>query len=106
MKKQNKDIVWVDIDYNYYTLKELSDNYLLNILKYLQRGKGYLHLVEKRDIRKLFNEAKRRNLILSNDITLDTLFTVYDEAQEYLKKMKEPKLFSIIKGNLANKRVM
>lgn len=59
---EEKDYVWCDRDYNYYTLEEIDDKYLLNILKFLSNGGGYSSKLSEEKIRKLFNEAKKRKL--------------------------------------------
>jgi len=63
-----KNIAWVDRDYNKYTLEEISNRYLMNILRFLCRGGGYTDYLDKDKIQTLFDEAEKRGIKHTIDI--------------------------------------
>lgn len=71
---------WVDRDYKYYRMDEISDRYLLNILKFLCRGGGYLSFLSQERIVNLFRESDRRGL--NHEYDLSHAIMLYD-AREY-----------------------
>ncbi|MGV4321181.1 hypothetical protein [Bacillus mojavensis] len=60
---------WVDRDYKYYQMEEISDRYLLNILKFMCRGGGYTSFLSHERIENLFKEADRRGLNHGYDLS-------------------------------------
>lgn len=68
-----REVAWIDRFGNKYTMDELSDRYLLNILGFLCRGGGYVHFLTEERITNLFNEAARRGLHHNHhlDVALD-----------------------------------
>ena len=57
-----KDYVWQDVNGNKYELKDIDDKYLLNILRFIKNGGGYIAFLDDEKIEKLYNEAIRRKL--------------------------------------------
>ena len=57
-----KDYVWKDIKGNKYELKDIDDKYLLNILKFIKNGGGYVSFLDDEKIEKLYEEAIIRKL--------------------------------------------
>ena len=54
--------VWMDINHNKFSLNEISDSYLINILAFVKNGRGYVDYLNEYKIRKLFKEAEERGL--------------------------------------------
>lgn len=78
---KEKDIVWCDVNNNKYTLKEIDDRYLLNILRFISRGGGYKDFLDEGKIRKLYNEANRRKI--KHNLKLVDLISAYYEKVYY-----------------------
>lgn len=57
-----RETVWVDINGKEYSIEEINDRYLLNILKFISRGGGYTYFMSDEMITKLYKEANRRKL--------------------------------------------
>lgn len=57
-----KDYVWQDINGNKYELEDIDNRYLLNILRFIQKGGGNISFLDDRKIKKLYNEAIKRKL--------------------------------------------
>jgi len=57
-----ENAAWVNIEHKPYTMAEITDEYLLNILAFLCRGGGYKYFVTPEKIKALFKEAKTRGL--------------------------------------------
>lgn len=74
----NKNYVWCDRNYNYYTLEDIDDRYLLNILKFISNGGGYVYNINANNIRSLYEEASRRNLKHNYDLR-DLLLAYYQK---------------------------
>lgn len=64
----NKEKVWKDINHSKLSLNEISDKYLLNILKFVEKGRGHVDYLNEDRIRKLFKEADDRKLKHSCDV--------------------------------------
>lgn len=63
MKNILKDeYVWCDRNHRYWTLKEIDDRYLLNILRFISNGGGYTEAMNEKNITALFKEANKRKL--------------------------------------------
>lgn len=75
---EKRDEVWCDINGKKYILQEIDDRYLLNILKFIARGGGYTDFLSEEKIKKLYNEATRRN-IKHNLKLKDLLNEFYDK---------------------------
>jgi len=58
----NDEYVWADINGKCYTIDEIDDRYLLNILKFIARGGGYTDFLDDDRIKKLYYEAKKRKI--------------------------------------------
>lgn len=67
--------VWCDKNYKTYTLKEIDDRYLLNILKFISNGGGYTEFMSEKTITLLFNEAKKRGI--KHNYELEQLISAY-----------------------------
>lgn len=53
---------WIDREGKSYTMDEISNKHLLNILRFMCNGGGYTYFLSKERIKDLFNEADRRRL--------------------------------------------
>ncbi|MED1125555.1 hypothetical protein [Bacillus atrophaeus] len=62
MGLMDKQIAWIDISRKSYYMEEISDAYLLNIIKFVNKGGGYLDFLTEEKIINLFKEADRRCL--------------------------------------------
>lgn len=78
-----REEAWMDRFGNKYTMDELTDHYLLNILGLLCRGGGYVHFLTEERITNLFNEAARRGL--HHDCHLDVALYHHREKEFFLK---------------------
>lgn len=58
-----KETAWIDIDFNEYTMDEITDRYLLNIIKFMAKGGGYNDFLTYEKRQDLVDEAIRRGLI-------------------------------------------
>lgn len=58
----DKPIAWMDINRKSYYMEQISDEYLLNIIKFVSKGGGYLNFLTEKKIRNLFREADIRGL--------------------------------------------
>lgn len=74
---KEEDVVWVDINKNKFTLAQIDDRYLLNILNFIKKGGGYVNYMNDERITKLYKEAKRRKLKF--DFKLKELIDAYHE---------------------------
>lgn len=54
--------VWVDREYNHYTIEQISDRYLKNILRFICNGGGHLEYLDEDKITRLFAEAEVRKI--------------------------------------------
>lgn len=63
-----KQIAWIDRNCKKYSMDEISDEYLLNILTFICDGGGYDHFLTKEKITNLFNEAEKRGLPHTNSL--------------------------------------
>lgn len=73
-------IAWLNIDREPFTLKEISNVYLGNILRFIAVGGGHDDFVNTEVIVDLFEEAEKRNLNLNLD--LSELITVQLNKQK------------------------
>lgn len=58
-----KQVAWIDINNKHYTMNEISDAHLLNILKFIGDGGGYGHFLTVDKTGDLLKEAFDRGLI-------------------------------------------
>jgi hypothetical protein len=75
-------IAWIDRGRRKYTMDEITDSHLVNILKFLCKGGGYMDFVTPEKIIELFEEAERRDL--EHTQSLGTAIMLYG-----LRTMKE-----------------
>jgi hypothetical protein len=68
-------IAWIDRGRRQYTMDEIEDSHLINILKFLCRGGGYMDFVTHEKIIALFEEADERGL--KHNQNLGTAIMVY-----------------------------
>lgn len=57
-----KGIAWIDVHHRKYKMDQISDSYLSNILKFINRGGGYDQFVTVENVSNLYEEATRRGL--------------------------------------------
>lgn len=57
-----KKVFWIDENNNKYKSDEISDEYLLIIIKYISMGGGYLFFLNERVIDDIYDEALIRGL--------------------------------------------
>lgn len=81
MRRNRANYVWYDVNYNAYTLQDIDDRYLLNILNFISKGGGYTELMTEKNIEKLFKEANRRKL--KHNHTLKQLKEAFREKLSY-----------------------
>ena len=55
-------VIWVDRQGNHLVTDEISDRYLINILKFVSSGRGHLWFLDENIIDSLFKEADKRNI--------------------------------------------
>lgn len=55
-------VAWIDVDNNEYSLSDISDEHLLNILNFINRGGGYDSFVTVPVVGNLYSEAIERGL--------------------------------------------
>jgi hypothetical protein len=77
-----KDYVWCDINGNKYTLEQIDDRYLLNILSFINKGGGYTDFMSDSKITKLFKEANKR--MLKHNLKLNQLKEAYHEKLSWV----------------------
>lgn len=77
MDYDSEDYVWEDINGNFYTLQDIDDRYLLNILRFIRKGGGYIDFLDEDKIKKLYEEARKRKLKFN--ILLDELINAFYE---------------------------
>lgn len=58
----NTDTVWIDKDYNTYSVEQISDRYLKNILRFICNGGGHVGMMNEQQIKTLFDEAEKRGI--------------------------------------------
>ena len=81
MRKNRANYVWYDVNLKAYTLQDIDDRYLLNILNFISRGGGYTDLMTEKNIELLFNEANKRKL--KHKHTLKQLKEAFREKLSY-----------------------
>lgn len=59
---------WVDRQLKRYKMEDIKDSHLLNILRYMCKGGGYVDYMSFEIIENLFAEADKRGLKHSNSI--------------------------------------
>lgn len=75
------EYVWVDRNRNHYKLEDISNSYLLNIIKFICDGGGFTDEMSERKIKMLFDEAKKRNL--QHKFQLEKAISAYHEKLSY-----------------------
>lgn len=60
MVRRMNEIAWIDVYGRKYTMDEISDEHLLNIVKFVSNGGGHPHFMTEEVIRNLFIEVDRR----------------------------------------------
>lgn len=73
----DKDCVWKDKDGKEYTLADISDGYLFNILSFIANGGGYVDFLDVDKIKKLYKESKIRKI--KHSFTLEQLLNAFYE---------------------------
>jgi hypothetical protein len=81
------EIAWIDRNYKEYSMDEILDSHLLNILRFMCKGGGYSYFLTTEKIINLFDEANKRNLKHSNKL-IDAL-----ESRDLKDLMEEIKIF-------------
>jgi hypothetical protein len=81
MGRNKANYVWYDCNFKGYTLQDIDDRYLLNILNFISRGGGHADLMSENNIKKLFNEANKRKL--KHNHTLEQLKEAYRDKLSY-----------------------
>lgn len=64
-----KEIAWVDKNYNTLAMDEIDDRYLLVIIRFMSNGGGHISFLTQDKVEALFGEADRRGL--SHDYRVD-----------------------------------
>lgn len=59
---QDNEVAWIDKEGKEYRMRDIQDSHLLNILRFVCRGKGHSWFLTESKIRSLFEEADRRGL--------------------------------------------
>lgn len=54
--------VWMDKNRRTYTLEQLEDSHLKNILGFICKGGGYVNFIDEERITKIFQEAVNRGI--------------------------------------------
>jgi hypothetical protein len=57
------EVAWIDKNYKHYSMDEISDSHLINILRFISDGGGYDHFLTEGKIINLLKEAFDRGLI-------------------------------------------
>lgn len=70
-------LVWEDIHCKQYTLQDLDDRYLANIVKFIAKGGGSISFLDENKIKKLHQEAVARGI--KNLPTLRQCIYAYDQ---------------------------
>lgn len=65
--------IWVDSEYNHYQMHEISNRYLLNILRFLENGGGWTTYVDRCTVEDIFEEANKRGLHHNYNVKLAIL---------------------------------
>lgn len=55
-----KNIAWIDVHHRKYTLSQLDDGHLMNIIKFIYRGGGYDQFLTREKVANLYVEARKR----------------------------------------------
>lgn len=76
----SEDVAWVDTNYNELGMKSISDRYLLNILRFIEDGRGWTSFLTNEKIQNLFNEADRREL--KHEFSVDLAMLNIEEKRE------------------------
>lgn len=61
-QEQIGEIAWIDGSGKKYRIEDITDRHLINILRFVCDGGGYITFLNERNIKRLFDEAKRRRL--------------------------------------------
>lgn len=75
--------VWKDRIGNLYCLDDIDDRYLSNIINFLKRGGGHHKFLDKTKIKRLYEEAIKRNLKI--DVKLEDLITIHRDVVERME---------------------
>lgn len=59
---ESKDVAWIDTNHNKLGMKSISDRHLLNILRFVEKGRGWASFLTDEKIQNLFNEASKRDI--------------------------------------------
>lgn len=87
MGRNKENYIWYDCNFKAYTLQDIDDRYLLNILNFISRGGGHIYLMTEKNIELLFNEANRRKL--KHNHTLEQLKEAYRYKLSYENQVVE-----------------
>ncbi|MEN9082025.1 hypothetical protein ABE320_17130 [Bacillus velezensis] len=79
---------WIDKNYNTYTVDQISDQYLKNILRFLCNGGGYHSYLDEGKITRLFTEATSRKI--KHSFKLEDAIQAYrdEELFEHLRYLE------------------
>lgn len=69
-----QQVAWVDVYHRNYTMSQIDDSYLRNILNFIYRGGGYDEFLTEEKISDLYREAKNRGIKLR--FTLKSLINI------------------------------
>ncbi|MEX3625128.1 hypothetical protein [Viridibacillus arvi] len=74
-----KQIAWINVYHREYSMNEITDDYLKNILNFIYRGGGYDQFLTVEKVADLFAEANRRGIKLRFNINslIDARFHSY-----------------------------
>ena len=72
--------VWKDKTGKLYTLKDIDDRYLLNIIRFLGNGGGHHMYLDEKKIKKIYKEAIKRNIEV--DVSLEALISIHKDIKE------------------------
>jgi hypothetical protein len=57
------EVAWIDKNYEHYSMSDISDTHLINILRFIGEGGGYDHFLTEGKIINLLTESFSRGLI-------------------------------------------
>lgn len=78
-----KKPVWKDRTGNLYCLDDIDDRYLSNIINFLKKGGGYHEFLDRTKIKKLYEEAIKRNIKI--DVQLENLIAIHRDIVERME---------------------
>lgn len=70
----NDEYIWEDWQRRRYIADELTDGYLINIIRFVSECSGYYPYTTKNNVIRLLNEAKLRGIELSSVLSDNCIF--------------------------------